>query len=90
MERDGDKENYFILYERYKKVVTQQSSIVEKYEETVVTAKTLREEEMLTRMKAEVLHNDNLSLQANLEQNNMKLVATLKETEIYRGNAANY
>ena len=41
-------------------------------------------------MKAEVLHNDNLSLQANLEQNNMKLVATLKETEIYRENAANY
>jgi hypothetical protein len=54
-DREGEKDNYFILYERFKKLVTQQSGIAHKYEDAVLTEKTLREEEMLTRLKSEVL-----------------------------------
>jgi hypothetical protein len=35
-----------------------------------VKEKTLREEEMIMRLKAEVLENDNIAIKSNLELNN--------------------
>lgn len=68
--RDSDKENYRILFERYKTLLNQQKDLAQKFEDSDLTEKTLREEEMIMRLKTEILENDNIAIKANLELNN--------------------
>ena len=58
------------MYERFKTLANQQKDIAQKCEDSEVAEKTLREEEMITRLKAEVLQNDNIAIKSNLELNN--------------------
>jgi len=45
---------------------------------------------MITRLKAEVLQNDNIAMKSSLELNNQQVAAMISETAIYKENAQKY